>query len=89
MLVAEDGIPFVGFLLNEPTYPTGGEENCELVNDSTRPSAEGTFRLALRTVREVPSSTELTVDYGPHYTPRTYASKYEEKQLDTRYTPID
>jgi hypothetical protein len=27
-----DRIPFVGFLLNEPTFPQELEENCELVN---------------------------------------------------------
>ena len=79
--LAEEGVPYVGFLLNEPSYPSELSENCELVNDSDRPSAEGTFRMALRTVCDVPSGAELTVDYGPHYH-RMYASKYDAIAVD-------
>mmetsp|Transcript_39271 Transcript_39271/g.89217 ORF Transcript_39271/g.89217 Transcript_39271/m.89217 type:complete len:97 (+) Transcript_39271:312-602(+) len=82
-----DRIPFVGFLLNEPTFPQELEENCELVNIG--PSlggglkTDGTLRMAVRTIREVSKGTELTLDYGPHYSrQRHYPSKYDAVMVE-------
>lgn len=81
-------IPFVGFLLNEPTYPRETEENCELVNIGPALGgglkADGTLRQAIRTIRAVPSGAELTLDYGPYYRGREYASKYDTVQIQLK-----